>query len=324
MVKFICPYSKTIISEKNQIGSYIRYNTKKYNISSDDLRYLIFKESFGEIAEKDKFQFYYEIEQYSLPCFLKTFGMNYGTTSFLISYHGLRRRGFKESAVMGAKRGKMTNLERYGVDQTFKVKEFDDKRKKTYRDKYGVENPFEKRACLQNIDDLYIKKYGISHREFASIKSKQAWGSKTEDEKNEWLDCSIRNDKSKTECLSTIGKNQASKMEIRIGKILLEEGFDIISQFKLKRYAFDFLIKSLNILVEFNGDLFHANPNKYLKDDIIPIVKKTAGEIWEKDKKKFDLAIENGYNILVIWETEIKNKSDQEITTLFYDKLSNI
>ena len=31
-----------------------------------------------------------------------------------------------------------------------------------------------------------------------------------------------------------------------------------------------------------------------------------AFEIWEKDKQKVDFAIDNGYNILTIWESEYK------------------
>lgn len=324
MVKFKCPYTKEVISNKNQIGSYIRHNRKKYNISSDELRYNIYRESFGEIASKEIFENYYEVKKYSLPMFLSEFKMSYGITQFLINYHNLNYRTSKEANKIGAQRGKITNINRYGVDQTFKVKEFDEKRKNTYRKKYGVDNPFTNKTCIQNLDDLYIKKYGIGHKEYKSLKSKNAWSNKTDLEKNLWLAKTICSDKSKLESKCSIGKNQASKPEILIGKLLLDDGLAITSQFRVSRYPFDYKLTDYNILIEFNGDLFHANPRKYFSDDMIPIIKKTASEVWKKDADKIKMAELRGYQVVVIWEDEIKNKTDDEIKDLIYYKISNL
>lgn len=323
MVKFRCPYTNDIISEKNQIGSYIRSTSKNKNIDKDYLKYLIYKQTYGDIVSKVKFENYYVGLGYSLPMFLKDFGITYNITQFLIKYHKLPKRSMSESTKLGAVRAKLTNLDRYGVDQIFKLKIFDDKRKKTYLERYGVENPFTKATCLKNLNDLYIKRYGIGLKEYKSLKSKSVWKKKTPEQKENWLKNSILSDKSKKECLHTLGCNQSSKPEILIGKLLLDEGFNITSQFRVGRYAFDYALTDFNILIEFNGDLFHANPEKYLEDDYIPLVKKTAKDIWDKDFIKTQQAISRGYSIIVIWENEIKNKDDSYIKDLIYFKISD-
>jgi len=322
MIKYICPYTNKVISEKNQIGSYIRYTTKNKNIDSRDLRFLIYIKTFGDVAAKEMFTSYYINEKYSLPMFHKHFGMTYKVTQFLLEYHNLERRNLKEANKHGAVRVKRTNLERYGVDQTFKVKEFDDKRKATYFEKYGVTNPFTNGHCLKNLDDIYIKKYGISHKEYKSRKSIEAWKNKTDDERENWLNASILRDESGFNTHKN--SNRVSKPEKMIGMLLLKEGFNITTQYKLGRYFFDYRLNDYNILIEFNGDIFHANPEKYLSDDVIPLVKKTAKEIWERDLVKIELAKKRGYDTVILWESEIKNKSEKEIIEIIYEKISNI
>lgn len=322
MIKYICPYTNKVISEKNQIGNYIRFTTKNKKISSEDLRFLIYLKTFGEVVEKESMIKYYENEKYSLPMFQKEFGMSYKITQFLIKYHKLNHRGSKEATKYGAVRAKQTNLERYGVDQTFKVKEFDDKRKATYMEKYGVENPFTGGRCLENLDDSYIKKYGVPHKEYKSRKSIAAWASKTEEERENWLNVSILRDDSGRNTYKN--SNRVSKPEKMIGMLLLKEGFNITTQYKIGRYFFDYKLNDCNILIEFNGDIFHANPEKYLSDDVIPLVKKTAKEIWDRDSAKIDLAKKRGYDTVILWESEIKNKSEKEIIEIIYEKISNI
>lgn len=58
-----------------------------------------------------------------------------------------------------------------------------------------------------------------------------------------------------------------------------------------KRYVYlDFFIKELNLNIEFNGDIFHANP-KIFKEEDKPIFFNdlTSKQIWDKDKEKIEL-----------------------------------
>ena len=69
-----------------------------------------------------------------------------------------------------------------------------------------------------------------------------------------------------------------------------------------KHYAFDFEYN--NKLIEFNGDYWHCNPKQYKEDFYNKSKLLTAKEIWENDKLKIQCAQKNGYDVLVIWESE--------------------
>lgn len=101
-----------------------------------------------------------------------------------------------------------------------------------------------------------------------------------------------------------------------ITQLELEHQFIIKRNDVSSRY-FSYDIKYNNKIIEYNGDLWHANPSKYKKDDIprFPRNKKTANEIWDNDKLKQKLALDTGYEILIVWENDMKidkQKSIQE------------
>lgn len=74
-----------------------------------------------------------------------------------------------------------------------------------------------------------------------------------------------------------------------------------------KHYSFDYQYE--NKLIEFNGDYWHCNPNKYKFNYFNKRKKMTAAEIWEYDKQKIKTAEYYGYQVLVVWESEYnKNK----------------
>ena len=67
-------------------------------------------------------------------------------------------------------------------------------------------------------------------------------------------------------------------------------------------------IKHKDCIIEFNGDYWHCNPRVYDSDKII-IGNRTAKDIWEKDKKKIQTAIDLGYRVMIVWECDfVKDK----------------
>lgn len=76
-----------------------------------------------------------------------------------------------------------------------------------------------------------------------------------------------------------------------------------------KHISFDF--KFRNKIIEFSGDLWHANPRKFKPEDK-PLESKffgnqtTAKEIWDKDEKRFNEVQQLGYEVLIIWEMDYK------------------
>lgn len=75
-------------------------------------------------------------------------------------------------------------------------------------------------------------------------------------------------------------------------------------------YLYDFKYKDK--IIEFNGDLWHANPILYEETDYPnPFLKGfTSKQIWEKDKIKNDYAISKGFQVLVIWEKEYNENKE--------------
>jgi hypothetical protein len=70
-------------------------------------------------------------------------------------------------------------------------------------------------------------------------------------------------------------------------------------------YLYDICVG--NKIIEYNGCYWHASPNRFNADDVVRIINEcalTAQEIWDRDAVKLQVAKENGYEVLVIWENE--------------------
>jgi very-short-patch-repair endonuclease len=79
-----------------------------------------------------------------------------------------------------------------------------------------------------------------------------------------------------------------------------------------KGFYVDCLYK--NKIIEFNGDFYHANPKLYESTSIIKMSAKkiqTAKEIWKKDEFRIKKLSDLGYDILIIWETEIRENKKE-------------
>ena len=101
---------------------------------------------------------------------------------------------------------------------------------------------------------------------------------------------------------------------------------DILDEMKIK-YEIEFYLKGENkrcfydikigkLLIEVNGDYWHANPILYKAKDLLSFHGNIfmAEDIWKLDKEKEELANKNGYNVLYLWETDI-NKFPEKIKT---------
>ena len=82
-----------------------------------------------------------------------------------------------------------------------------------------------------------------------------------------------------------------------------------------KVYMFDFMDTKIKKCIEFNGDLFHANPNIYGKDDTPNFHDRslTSSDIWKADKIKLDFIRSIGYDVLVIWEHDYRMNKELSI-----------
>jgi very-short-patch-repair endonuclease len=81
-----------------------------------------------------------------------------------------------------------------------------------------------------------------------------------------------------------------------------------------KNYYYDFTDIDNKLIIEYNGDQYHANPNKYNENDCPhPYYRDgslTSVDIWKKDDFKLKLANKNGYEVLVVWDSEYKKNKE--------------
>lgn len=88
-------------------------------------------------------------------------------------------------------------------------------------------------------------------------------------------------------------------------------------------YFPDFIYK--NFIIEFNGDVYHANPLIYSSMDTPnPHYKnKTSQDIWTSDKKRLDTFKQLGYKVYVVWEKEYK-ENREKIVNYLISELKNV
>lgn len=118
--------------------------------------------------------------------------------------------------------------------------------------------------------------------------------------------------------------------ERRMGKILDQNNIYYIRNFSLNFYEngktkwrlFDFFVEG-KLLIEMNGNYYHANPKMYGPNDEIVIAssRRKAKDIWEYDAKKMKLGKDSGYKTLVLWEAEFVGMSDREVVDIL-EKIS--
>lgn len=104
--------------------------------------------------------------------------------------------------------------------------------------------------------------------------------------------------------------NKISKMERDIAHHLKNDGYEITTQYHIDGipYWYDFYFPKYNLILEFNGDYWHANPRIYKSGTFINLngVTKLVDDIWKRDSDKKEAAIMAGYNILYVWASEYK------------------
>ena len=63
----------------------------------------------------------------------------------------------------------------------------------------------------------------------------------------------------------------------------------------------------LNLIIEYQGNYWHANPRRYPPGTILNIQNKgptPVEDIWNRDRDKKEQAERNGYRVVCIWEDE--------------------
>lgn len=226
--------------------------------------------------------------------------------SLLLKLSGVKLKSLSEIAKQKSVREKYksTCLNKYGVSNVSKSNEVKEKKKETFIENYGVDNIFKTDEFKDTINDIMLAKYGV--------KRIANWNYLTDEQKRERI--------------KKLNSGGSSKLEKRVGKVLVEIGVKFEPQFELKGKLYDYHVKGTNILIEVNGDFWHANPKKYKATDILPFPKKSviAESLWKKDEKKLTIALKNGYKVLPLWEMDIRPLNDIELELFITEKINNL
>lgn len=93
--------------------------------------------------------------------------------------------------------------------------------------------------------------------------------------------------------------------------------YSLYSLETFKNYFYDFACFSTipNFIIEFNGDFWHMNPDKYSFEDSILLNGKSVNAtcIWNKDAEKREIAENAGFFFVTVWESNYRKDPASEI-----------
>lgn len=190
---------------------------------------------------------------------------------------GIMNIGQRESVKKSIKK---TIYERYGVDHYMELDSVKDKIKNTCLEKYGVDHPMKNPEISDKLFAYFIEKYGSFFPQ----------------------------------------NKQFSKIHKKVCDLLNENNIEFTNEFKIKcddrRYFFDIKIGASNRIIEINGDYWHCNPEIYNPNDVFYFkkIRTLAKDKWKEDADKIEVANKKGYDVLIIWESDIIDKKKWELT----------
>lgn len=276
-------------------------------------------------------------EGYSILEISKLFNIKYKNIEQILKQNNIELRSLSEQIKTNITQEKIINTiqEKYGVNNVSQSIKIKNKKKETFISNYGVDN-------IWKLTDYYIwmNKYMLStygkKRITNSDKMIETRNNWDETKYNEWCkkiskarinEWNNMTDEEKDIKISRLLNITTSSIETKIGNLLLELNIPFTTQYKINNRFFDFLINDTKIIIEINGDYWHANPEKYKENDILNLGRgklMTAKEIWIKDRKKNTQAINKGYKVLIIWEKFIRKSTNEELKKYLLNIIMNI
>jgi len=322
-------------------GNHVHRCCKNKGMTKDQIRFKQICFESGKEWTKTEIEKLYVADGLSLPDFQKQFGLIYPQTQFLISFFGLKQRSIKEAnaAPQRSAKHKNTCQERYGQDNVSQVEDVKAKKQATFLKNYGVDNIWKLPAYYDWLHDHMVAKYGkaslpnrfgnktkwweevddVTRNRIAQSMHdgyREYWKNLSEEEKDAVI---------QTRCRKMLAPNFCSKQEARIASSLTALGLGYKHQFWIARRSYDFRMYGFdrNLIIEYNGDFWHANPIIYKAEDLLshPDGKIRAADIWARDEAKKKLAEKYGYTIVYIWESEIKKLGEESLQKLIVDRL---
>ena len=224
-----------------------------------------------------------------------------------------------------------TCLEKYGYANHLSCPEIIKKREQTCLEKYGVTNVFANNDIKGKIQKTCLERFGTKHASSSEIVRKrveqtclQKYGATSSlGNRNVIKKCQESRFKNSSptgptsklaeECFLEIYNKLPEKIKVDCRFLPLTKEF---GKYGNNRYNYyDFVIPSLKFCIEFNGNYWHANPELYEANHIFSYCdnKMTAQDVWNKDKLKYDILINEGFTVNIIWEKNYRDNKEKVI-----------
>lgn len=320
-----CPHTDQPIPD---LSVYLRAAKKRLGLPVRDIRLDVMRYNYPIIATPEYMREHYVDMGWSLPDFQRETGLNYEQTQFLLDCFGISRRDLAAGTKACVGKRVATCLERYGVANPSQTEDVKEKKRQTFTEHYGVDNIWKTQAFRDGLDGFYLERYGVDYNDFQKGRSARVWAAKTPEQRAAWLDKSILSDPSYQNRGGT-GAN-TSKMEDTVSSMLNDLAIPhsrwLYLKHGKKRYYYDICIPAINLIVEVNGDYWHANPLIYAADQVInyPFGQWTAAKVWAKDARKAEAALVHGYRVVYLWEAETKRLTKPQLKTLIEERVRAI
>jgi len=104
-----------------------------------------------------------------------------------------------------------------------------------------------------------------------------------------------------------------TKPELLFESCLASLSITFEKQFRTCGYICDFYLPDYHVVVEIDGDYWHANPSKFSAQDLVGQKKVTAESIWQSDAKKTKTLESRGYCVIRYWASDLKRSTTQSI-----------
>lgn len=314
-------------------------------LSKEEIKIITLKYNFPSIFSDHgkSIKDLYINKDYSVKELSDHYGLPYGKIVNFLKILDIPIKGLKESANSPRTREKYkeTCKEKFGAENALsKNTTIYHKRNCTVKNKYGVDNIFQLETIKDQINKTMIEKYGSlrlhnpeKQKETKSLwseefkqkyiqKLKDSWNEKTDEDIYRMIQKKIQTMKLNQSFDSLTKMNQ---IESRISDILIKLNLPFTFSFFIKKHQYDFIIQNTNILLEIQGDFWHANPKFYKENDKIKMPGKgniLVESIWKKDIKKKQYAENHGYQVLYVWENDIREMSDDQLINHLNDTIS--
>lgn len=120
------------------------------------------------------------------------------------------------------------------------------------------------------------------------------------------------------------GKSTSKAADSFLSKIETVLNTEISREVCLHGFFVDGYLPKQDLILEFYGDVFHCNPEKFQDEmQYCSWISRTVGEQWKRDEKRIAGLLKNKHKVVIIWETQWNKDPQNVIKRIQYEMYKN-